>query len=120
MTPRAEKQHQQLAALEAEFHRDLVVHLRTCASGRDTLLFLVSSLRPRSWPQSVRSTVADDLFATASDIMSRRARLGLDATASLAARYHDACTRHVNLDDHQRPGPRQQAQQLLVGIGEAG
>jgi hypothetical protein len=120
MSLRAEKQHRQLDALEAEFRRDLVVHLQTCAAGGDTLLFLVSSLRPGAWPPSVCSSVADDLFATASDILARRARLGLDATTSLAARYRDACMRHVDLDDHQRPGPRQQAQQLLLGIGEAG
>src|SRR5688500_16199348 len=118
MTLRAEKPHRQLDALEAEFRRDLVVRLQTCAAGRDTLLFLVSSLRPSPWP-SVCSSVADDLFATASDILSRRARLGLDATTSLAARYRDACMRHVDLDDHHRPGPRQQAQQLLLVIGEA-
>src|SRR5690606_20080738 len=31
----------------------------------------------------------------------------------LAARYRDACRRHVDLDDHQRPAARQQAMQLL-------
>ena len=119
MTLRAEKQHHQLDALEAEFRRDLVVHLRACAAGGHTLLFLVSSLRPSSWPPSVRSRVADDLFATASDILSRRMQLGLDAT-SLAASYREACMRHVDLHDHHRPGPRQQARQLLLVIGEAG
>ena len=118
MTRRAEKQLRQLDALEAEFRRDLVAYLRACAAGRDTLLFLVSSLRPESWPPSVRSIVADELFETASEILAQRAQLGLDGATCLAASYRDACRRHVELDDHHRPGPRQQAQQLLLQIGE--
>jgi hypothetical protein len=37
----------------------------------------------------------------------------------LAAGYRAACLRHVGLNDHHRPGPRQQAQHLLRQIGEA-
>ncbi|MEZ6037513.1 MAG: hypothetical protein R3F29_08535 [Planctomycetota bacterium] len=118
MTRRAEKQLAQLDALEAEFRTKLVEHLRVCASGRETLLFLVSTLCPQSWAASVRSDTADDLFATASEIVDLRTRAGLDAESCLARSYCDACRRHVDLDDHHRPGPRQQAVQLLSQLGE--
>ncbi len=117
MPRRAEKQLRQIEVLEADFRRELVSHLRACAAGRGTLLFLVSSLRPESWPPSVSSGVADALFETASEILAQRAQAGLDGEPCLAASYCDACRRHVDLDDHHRPGPRQQAQQLLVLIG---
>lgn len=118
MTRRAEKQLRQLDALEAGFCRDLVAQLRACAGGRDTLIFLVSSLRPEPWPPSVRSMVADELFETASEIVAQKVQLGLDGATCLAASYRDACRRHVDLGDHHRPGPRQQALQLLRLIGE--
>jgi hypothetical protein len=118
MTRRTDKQLGRLDALEAEFRRDLVHHLRICAAGRDSLLFLVSSLRPEFWPPNVRSSVADTLFATASEILDQRAQLEVDRFNCLAALYRDACRRHVDLGDHHRPGPRQQAQQLLLEIGE--
>lgn len=119
MTRRAERQLAQLDVLEAEFRNRLVEHLRVCASGRETLLFLVTTLRPQSWPPSVRSGTADELFAAASEILDMRARSGLDGDSCLAARYRDACRRHVDLDDHHGPGPRQQAMQLLSQLGEA-
>lgn len=118
MTRRARKRLARIDALEAGFGRQLVEHLRVCASGRGTLLFLVSTLRPESWSPSVRSDTADELFAAASEIVDLRARAGLDGDACLAARYRDACRRHVDLDDHHRPGPRQQAMQLLSLLGE--
>ena len=118
MTRRTEKQLRQIQVLEAEFRRELVPHLRACAAGRGTLLFLVSSLRPESWPPSVRSRIADDLFETALEILAQRAQFGLDGDLCLAASFRDACRRHVDLDDHHRPGPRQQAQQLLLLIGD--
>ncbi len=118
MTLRAEKQHQQLDALEAEFLRDLVPQLRACATGGDTLVFLVSSLSASYWPPNVSSPVADELLASASHILSRRSQLGLDATCP-AASYRDACIRHVDLEDHHRPRPRQQAQQTLLAMAEA-
>ena len=118
MTRRAEKLVRQIDVLEAQFRRELVPHLQACAAGRGTLLFLVSSLRPESWPPSVRSSVADELLETASEILAQRARLGLEVATCLAASFRDACRRHVDLDDHHRPGPRQQAQQLLLQIGE--
>ena len=117
MTRRTEKQLRDLDALEAEFRDNLTEHLRACASGKGTLLFLVSSMRPESWPLSVRSHVADELFGSAVEILALRARHGLDGEPCLAASYRDACRRHVDLDDHHRPGPRQQAQQLLQLIG---
>jgi hypothetical protein len=118
MTRRAEKQLRQLDAMEEEFRLELVGHLRACAAGIGTLLFLVSSMRPESWPPSVRSHVADRLFDAALEILALRAQHGLDGEPCLAAGYRDACLRHVDLADHHRPGPRQQAQQLLQQIGE--
>ncbi len=96
----------------------LIKHLTACAAGRGTLLFLVSSMRPKSWPSSVRTHVADELFETASEILDLRANLVLGEEPSLAASYREACRRHVDLDDQHRPGPRQQAQQLLLLIDE--
>lgn len=118
MTHRAEKQYQQLVALEAEFGRELVKQLRAGAAGEDTTIFLVSSLLPSFWPPNMSSPMADHLFEMAADILSRRSHLGLDATC-LAATYRQACIRHVDLQDHHRPGPRQQAQQLLEALGDA-
>ena len=118
MTRRVEKQLRQLDAMETEFRATLVEQLRACASGGCTLLFLVSSMRPESWPPNVRSAVADELYATALEILALRSMHGLDGEPCLAADYRDACLRHVNLADHHRPGPRQQAQQLLQQIGE--
>lgn len=106
--------------METEFRVALVEHLRACAAGMDTLLFLVSSVRPESWPRSVRSHVADELFGAALEILALRTQHGLDGEPCLAAGYRDACLRHVDLADHHRPGPRQQAQQLLQQIGETG
>jgi hypothetical protein len=77
-------------------------------------------MRPESWPPNVSSAVADDLFATALEILALRSMHGLDDEPCLAADYRDACLRHVNHADHHRPGPRQQAQQLLQRIGEHG
>ena len=118
MTRRAEKQACRLDVLEAQFRRDLVPHLRACAAGHGTLLFLVSSLCPECWPRSRRNDVADSLFATASEILVQRAQLESDESTCLAGLFRDACRRHVDLEDHHRPGPRQQAQQLLLQIGE--
>lgn len=120
MTRRAEKQLRQLDAMETEFRAALVEHLRACAAGRGTLLFLVSSMRPVSWPPSVRSPVADELFGAALQILALRSLHGLDGEPCLAADYREACLRHVDLADHHRPGPRQQAQHLLQQIGERG
>jgi hypothetical protein len=119
MTRRTEKQLRQLDAMETEFRIALVEHLRACAAGRGTLLFLVSSMRPESWPPSVRSPVADELFGAASEILALRRQHGLDREPCLAAAYRNACLRHVDLADHHRPGPLQQAQQLLQQIGES-
>ena len=118
MTRRTEKQIRELEILESDFRDALVAHLRACAAGRGTLLFLVSSMRPECWPPSVRSQAADELFEAAQQILALRAQLGLDAEACLAASYRHACRRHVDLDDHHRPGPKQQARELLQMIGE--
>ena len=118
MTRRAEKQLRQLHTMETEFRAALVEHLRACAAGRGTLLFLVSSMRPESWPPSVRSPVADELFAAALEILALRRQHGLDGESCLAAGYRLACLRHVDLADHHRPGPRQLAARLLQQIGE--
>lgn len=120
MSRRAEKEIRNLDAMETEFRGALVGHLRACAAGSGTLLFLVSSMRPESWPRSVRSPVADDLCGTALEILTLRTQLGLDGEPCLAAGYRDACVRHVDLADHHRPGPRQQARQLLQQFGEDG
>ena len=118
MTRRAEKQLRQLDAMEAEFRAALVEQLRACAAGSDTLIFLVSSMRPESWPRSVRCPVADELFGAALEILEVRKVHGLGGEPCLAAGYRDACIRHVDLADNHRPGPRQQAQHLLQQIGE--
>ncbi|MCA8951501.1 MAG: hypothetical protein KDE27_18480, partial [Planctomycetes bacterium] len=114
---RIEKLLRELDTLEAGFRSRLVRALRGCAAGRGTLLFLVSSLRPEAWPPSVRCDEADELFAMASEVTKRRADLGLDE-ACPAATYAEACRRHVDLDDHHRPGPRQQARAMLLQLGE--
>jgi hypothetical protein len=119
VTRRTEKQLSEIDALEADFRAKLVERLRDCAAGGDSLLFLVSSMLPESWPPSVRSRAADDLFAAAEKILSLRAQHGLHDEAVPAARFRDACRRHVDLNDHHRPGPRQQAQLLLHEIGVA-
>lgn len=118
MTRRAEKELAQLDALESGFRSRLVELLRICASGGESLLFLVSTLRPQSWAASLCRDTADELFAAASEIVDMRVRAGLDADSCLARRYCDACRRHVDLDDHHRPGPRRQAAQLLSQLGE--
>ena len=118
MTRRAEKQLRHLGPLEDEFRLQLVEHLRACAAGRNTLLFLVSSLTPKEWPRYMRSDVADGLFEVASEILALRAEHGLDLDC-LAASYREACVRHVKASDHHRLGPRQQAEQLLSQIGES-
>lgn len=100
------------------FRRELIPQLRACATGGVTAIFLVSSLLPSFWPPNMSSPIADHLFEVAADILSRRSHLGLDATC-LAATYRQACIRHVDLQDHHRPGPRQQAQQLLQALGES-
>lgn len=120
MTRRVDKQIRQLEAMETEFRVALVGPLRACAAGSGTLLFLVSSMRPESWPPSVRSPVAGELYGTALEILTLRTRLGLDGEPCWAAAYRDACVRHVDLADHHRPGPRQQARQLLQQFGEEG
>ncbi|HRV79948.1 MAG TPA: hypothetical protein P5218_00860, partial [Planctomycetota bacterium] len=99
MTRRVEKQLRQLDAMEAQFRGALVEQLRACASGECTLLFLVSSLRPVSWPPNASSAVADELFGTALEILALRSAHGLDGEPCLAADYRDACHRHVNLAD---------------------
>lgn len=118
VTHRTEKLHQRLAADEDGFRRELIPQLRACATGGDTAIFLVSSLLPSFWPPNMSSPMADRLFEMAADILSRRSHLGLDATC-LAATYRQACIRHVDLQDHHRPGPRQQAQRMLEALGEA-
>ncbi len=118
MTHRTEKLYQRLVACENEFRRELVPQLRACAAGVDMTIFDVSSLLPSDWPPNMSSPTADHLFEVAADILSRRLHLGLDATC-LAATYRQACLRHVDLQDHHRPGPRQLAQQLLQALGEA-
>jgi len=118
VTHRTEKLHQRLAADEDGFRRELIPQLRACATGGDTAIFLVSSLLPSFWPPNMSSPDADRLFEMAAYILSRRSHLGLDATC-LAATYRQACIRHVDLRDHHRLGPRQQAQQLLHALGEA-
>lgn len=119
MSLRMEKHLNELAALEADFRARLVEQLRSCATGDNSLLFLVSSMRPESWPRSVRSPVADELFATAERIMSLRMQHGLPDEAVSAARFCAACRRHVDLDDHHRPGARRQAEMLLHDLGIA-
>ena len=120
MTRRAGKQLRQRDAMEVEFRDTLVEHLRACAAGAGTLLFLVSSIRPESWSPSVSGHVADELFGAALEILDLRTHLGLDGEPCLAAGYRDACLRHVDLADHHRPGPLQQAEELLQQIGRAG
>lgn len=118
VTHRTEKLYQRLAADEDEFRRELIPQLRACAAGVDTEVIVVSSLLPSDWPPNMSSPDADRLLEMAADILSRRSHLGLDATC-LAATYRQACIRQVDLEDHHRPGPRQQAQQLLQSLGEA-
>ena len=62
--------------------------------------------------------IADELFAAADEILTLRALHDLDEDC-LAARYRDTCRRHVDLDDHDRPGARRQAEVLLKEMGEA-
>jgi hypothetical protein len=119
VTRRTEKQLSEIDALEADFRVKLVEQLRGCAAGGHSLLFLVSSMRPESWPPTVRSRTADELFAAAEQILSLRAQHGLHDLAIPAARFRDACRRHVDLNDHHRPGPRRQAQLLLHEMGVA-
>ncbi|MCA8959337.1 MAG: hypothetical protein KDC38_02440 [Planctomycetes bacterium] len=117
MTRRTENQLRRLDTLESEFRVALVRHLRARAAGRGGLLFLVSSLRPDDWPPNLRSRVADELFEAAQQILALRVRHGLEAEGGLAPRYIDACRRHVDFDDHQRPGETKQALELLQWIG---
>ena len=117
MTGRSDKQFQELEAQEVEFHRRLVELLRACAAGRCTNLLLTSSLRPEIWPPRIHSPVADELHEAASEILALREQLRLDDHC-LAAMYRDACRRHVQLDDHHRPGPRRQALEILQRMGE--
>jgi hypothetical protein len=119
VTRRTEKQLLEIDALEASFRAKLIEHLRDCSAGGDTLLFLVWSLRPKSWPPFVRSRAADELFAFAEQILGLRAQHGISDQTIPAARFRDACRRHVDHDDHHRPGPRQQAQLLLQEMGVA-
>jgi hypothetical protein len=116
MTRRSEKELQRLDTLETGFRERLVEELKVCAAGRNSLLFLASSLKPAAWWGVPRSAETDELLEAAEEIMTLRYRHGLPWRSSLAQRFREACARHVDLDDHHRPGSRKQAEQLLREI----
>ncbi|HEX6813012.1 MAG TPA: hypothetical protein VF384_15410 [Planctomycetota bacterium] len=116
MTRRSQKELQRLDTLEGAFRERLVEELKMCAAGRNSLLFLASSMKPAAWGRIPRSEVADELLEAADEILALRSRHGLLPGSCLALRFRDACTRHVERADHHAPGARKQAEQLLREI----
>lgn len=119
MTRSEQSRWQELETLEAELETELVRHLEAGASGRDSLGFVVSALRPEHWPPTLRSPMADTLYAMAERILELRARGGLRDDGIPARLFLDACLRHVDLDDPHRLGPKRQAEALLCALGRA-
>lgn len=106
----------ELDAREADFRRELVERLRAAAAGGDTLLFLVSILRPSVWTGLQTWKGSDELYARAESILELRARLDRVDDNCPAARFIAACREHVDLANGQRLGPRRAAQRLLAQL----
>jgi hypothetical protein len=119
VTSRSQKQFDHLDSIEAAFRERLVDELRVCAAGRNSVLFLASSMKPAAWWGAKRSVVTDELLEAAEEILTLRGQQGLPTSGSLAQRFREACIKHVDLDDHHRPGSRRQAEQLLGEINES-
>ena len=116
VTRRSEKQLEHLDSIEAAFRERLVGELEVCAAGRNSLLFLASSMKPAVWWGVPRSVVTDELLESAEEIMTLRRQHGLSTSGSLAQRFREVCIRHVDLEAHHRLGSRRQAEQLLSEI----
>jgi hypothetical protein len=113
---RREKQHGQLAELEADLWRRLEVALERVAQGQNSLFFHTREFNPHDLADHMLPKESEELSAAASEALRLREFLGEPVEGSVGLAFRRALHRATDLADHHRLGPARMAEELLAEL----